>query len=340
VNTLKQLDELLYQMIELNASDLHLNHNTKITFRLDGKIKKIGPYIAGDDIFGLLLSAQAISEGQQNKYHETGSCDFAYEIDNGVRFRGNLVKARGEYSCVLRRIPNEIIPIEKLGLPATIKKLADSHYGMILMTGPTGSGKSTTLASIIDYINETREIHIATVEEPLEYIHPQKKSLVTQREVGKDTPSFAESMRDVLRRDPDVILVGEMRDYETISSAVTASETGHLVFGTLHTTTAAHTISRITGVYPSGEQDKIRNQLAENLKAVINQRLFPKPGGGRTACYEIMVVNEEMRELIRRGDLNQLQEAMKRARKEGNLLMSDSINYAKQQGMIESHISW
>jgi twitching motility protein PilT len=223
-------------------------------------------------------------------------------------------------------------------VPQISKRLVSNHWGLVLVTGPTGSGKSTTLASMVDYINENNRYHIVTVEHPLEYIHQNKKSIITQREVGRDTPSFAESMKDVLRQDPDVILVGEMRDYETVSAAVTNAETGHLVLGTLHTNTAPHAIGRVVDMYPFEQQYSVRNQLASNLRGVINQRLLPKPGGGRTALYEVMIVNDEIRSLIRKGETDRIYEAMRNAKHEGNQLMDDVLEDAKAKGLIYPNV--
>lgn len=334
---MNDLDQLLMEMIDRGASDIHLNHESRITFRIDGEIHQVGPYIKGQEIFDLALFA--LEPSQQKIYHTKKSVDFSYEVA-GTRFRGSLISQRGEPSCVFRKINSEIFPIDTLGLPPVIKELANSNWGLILVGGPTGSGKSTTLASIVDYINENKALHIATVEHPIEYIHKNKKSIVTQREVGKDTPSFAESMKDILRQDPDVILVGEMRDLETISAAITNAETGHLVFGTLHTNTAPHAISRIVDVYPVEQHHNVRSQLASNLKAVINQRLFPKPGGGRTPVFEVMVVNDEMRDLIRNGEHQKLHDVMRKYPEEGNILMQDSIKEAYEKGLLYDNVRW
>lgn len=332
---MNDLERLLSIMIEKNASDLHLNHNSKISYRVDSEIVQSEVSIEGDDIFQLALFA--LSSEQQRTFHMTKSIDFSYEFEK-YRFRGSLVYQKGQPSCVFRRINANIISIDDLGAPIVAKKLVNTHWGLVLVTGPTGSGKSTTLASMVDYINENKPYHIVTVEQPLEYIHKNKKSIITQREVGKDTPSFAESMKDILRQDPDVILVGEMRDFETVSAAVTNAETGHLVLGTLHTNTAPHAINRIVDLYPVEQHYSVRSQLASNLKGVINQRLLPKPGGGRTAIYEVMIINEEMRDLIRKGKSEYLYEAMKKARSEGNILMDDSLEEAKRNGLIYPNV--
>jgi twitching motility protein PilT len=289
--------------------------------------------IDGDDIFSLLVHAKAISSEDQRTYFMERSVDFSYEL-GGTRFRGSLIYQKGKPSCVLRKINADILTMEQLKLPPIIKNLIDTDWGMVLVTGPTGSGKSTTLASVVDFINERKPYHIATVEHPLEYIHKNKKSIITQREVGKDTPSFASSMKDILRQDPDVILVGEMRDHETISAAVTNAETGHLVLGTLHTNTAPHAINRIVSVYPVEQHFSVRNQLANNLRGVVNQRLVPKPGGGRTALYEIMVIDDEMRKIIREGRDEELYSVMRKNKHNGNILMEDSMKIAKQKGLM------
>lgn len=333
------LDTLLQTMIEWNASDLHLNHNMKIAYRVDGKIVQTEVYIEGRTIFDMLMAAGAVTTEQQTRFHDTKAISFSYVYQKS-RFRGSLVWVRGQYSSVLRRINDTIIPLDQIGLPDGVKKILNSTWGLVLVTGPTGSGKTTTLASVVDHINTTKEYHIATIEEPIEVVHRPKKSIVTQREVGRDTPNFPEAMRDVLRRDPDVILIGEMRDLETVSTAVTAAETGHLVFGTLHTNTAPSSISRIVDIFPAIQQDNIRSQLAGNLRMIINQRLFSKIGGGRLPVYEIMMVTDEMRRMIRKNELELLEDEMRKSRNYGNIMMSDSINMAKQKGLIDKNIYW
>lgn len=315
---MNDLERILQTMIDRGASDIHLNHNARISYRIDGEIKQDGPYIKGDQVFSLALFA--INSDQQRIYFEKKTIDFSYAVGK-TRFRGSLIYQQGYPSCVFRKINSEITPIDQLNLPPVIKEMAMLSWGMILVTGPTGSGKSTTLASIIDYINENKSGHIATIEEPIEYVHVNKKSIVTQREVGKDSSSFPESMKTVLRQDPDVILVGEMRDLDTVSAAVTNAETGHLVLGTLHTNTAPQSIQRIVDMYPEMLQHNVRAQLANNLKMVVNQRLVKKEGGGREAQYEVMVVNEEIRELIRTGKDNLIYEAMAKSPQDGNIIM-------------------
>ncbi|MFP3725789.1 PilT/PilU family type 4a pilus ATPase [Priestia filamentosa] len=316
---MNDLERILQTMVDKGASDLHLNHNTRISYRIDGKIVQDGPIIRGDQVYALALFA--ISAEQQRIYYEKKSIDFSYALGK-IRFRGSLIYQKGQPSCVFRRINTEVIPIDELNLPPVIKEKALLSWGMILVTGPTGSGKSTTLASILDYINEQRFGHIATIEEPVEFIHKNKNCIVTQREVGRDSSSFAESMKTVLRQDPDVILVGEMRDLETVSAAVTNAETGHLVLGTLHTNTAPQAIQRIVDMYPPEQARIVRAQLANNLKMVINQRLVPLESGGRKALYEVMVLNEEMKDIIRSGKDELLYEAMEKAPEIGNIIMN------------------
>lgn len=339
---MNDLDRLLQKMIDLNASDLHLNHNAPISFRVDGLIKQTEIIIDQDSIYELLTRSGAIKSEQQKQYSINKSVDFAYtsEALDRLRFRGSLIKQKGKHSCVFRKINTEPPRFEDMGLPEVVENMINSNWGLVLVTGPTGSGKSTTLASMIDYINEKNQYHIATIEHPLEYVHKNKNSIVTQREVGRDTPNFAESMKDVLRQDPDVILIGEMRDFETVTAAISNAETGHLVFGTLHTNTAPHSITRMLSFFPQEQHFSIRNQIADSLKGILNQRLLPKPGGGRTAVHEVLVVDDGMRELIREGKTNELYPYMERNRKKGNLIMTDSINWAKQKGLIYPNVQW
>lgn len=334
---LKDIDRLLEMMIQLGASDMHLAHNAKLTYRVDGKIRQTNKFVSGDDIFALAL--QMLEQTQVRTYNKELRVDFSYQYEQ-TRFRGILGKQRNQSHLVMRRINATITPFDETSLPPIIKDIVQSSWGMFLVTGPTGSGKSTSLASVIDYINETKPLHIVTIEEPLEYLHENKQCFVTQREVGRDTLSFPDSMVDVLRQDPDIILVGEMRDLETVSAAVTNAGTGHLVFGTLHTNTAPQAIERIIDLYPEQLRPSVLGQLATNLRGILNQRLVPKPGGGRTAIYELMVINEEMRVAIRENRFYDLYEIMERYRHEGNILMTDSIKEAKAKGLMEGDIVW
>lgn len=341
MNQKREIDILLQEMIDHNASDLHLQHGAKISFRIDTEIEqigsKLGDYISGDDIFQVLIPA--LDKNEQHHFRREGSVDFSYALGD-VRFRGSLIHGNGHPSCVLRIINSEIIPLEKLGLPPVVKTFADSSWGVVLVTGPTGSGKSTTLASMVDYINTNKKMKIYTAEQPLEYIHQNKKSIIMQRQVPNDTPTFAQSMIDALRQDPDVILVGEMRDDDTISSAMTSAETGHLVMSTLHTNSAPETIRRILNEYPVSEHDKIRGQLASNLRGVVSQRLFKNPNGGKTALFEIMVMDEDIRTLIRENRIDDIYSVMKEKPEAGNMLMIDSLAKAQAKGLVGKHIKW
>ncbi|MCK2000663.1 PilT/PilU family type 4a pilus ATPase [[Brevibacterium] frigoritolerans] len=330
-------EEFLKTMVEIDASDLHLVHNNPVAFRVDGSIVKTTKFIKGKDVFKILIESKAINDYHINNFHEFKSANFAYTY-SGIRFRGNLSQARNEYTMVVRRLSDKAIPVDEIGLPNRVLEEIQRSFGLILITGPTGSGKTTTLTSLIDFINRTKEKHIATAEDPIEFVHRPIKAIVTQREVGVDTPTFAAAMKDVLRRDPDVILIGEMRDLETIENAVISAETGHLVFGTLHTNTAASSIDRIVNVFPVLQQQNIRSQLATNIRMIVNQRLFPKIGGGRVPAYEVLFPNKEMRTAIREGRLEDLEELMEQYKDGGNILMKDAILDLKNKGLIDPNI--
>lgn len=332
-----ELNVLLKEMLRLGASDLHMAHKKKITYRIDMRMKQVGPIITGEEIYEILLVA--LSTNQQTEFLEKGSIDFAYEME-GHRFRGSLAQKLGEPGCVIRQINSTIYSIDELGLPQILKEISDYNWGMVLITGPTGSGKTTSLAGIIDYVNENNEKHITTIEQPIEYKHPNKKCFITQREVPTDSPTFEQGVIDALRADPDVILVGEMRDLPTVSAAMTGAETGHLVFGTLHTNTAPASINRIVSIYPESEHNKTRGQLAASLRAIVAQRLFPNPKGGKTALFEIMVVNDEIREAIRLGKIQDIYPLMKKYKNEGNVLMEDQIREAKAKGILSERVKW
>lgn len=328
------LEGLLKQMIELEASDLHLVHNNPIAFRISKRMVKTKIYIKGQDIFKMLVEAKAIDDYHINSFHEDKAANFAVSY-SGVRFRGNLVQVRGNYSCVLRRLSDKAIPLSEIGLPKQVIDAIKKDTGIILITGPTGSGKTTTLTSLIDYINETKDVHIATAEDPVEFVHQPKRSVVTQREVGVDTPSFAQALKDVLRRDPDVILIGELRDIETIENALVAASTGHLVFCTLHTNSCALSIDRFVNVFPPMLQNNVRSQLADNLRMIVNQRLVPKIGGGVTPAYEVMFPNRAIKRAIKAGDVERIEELMKEGEKDGNILLEDAILKLKESGKVQ-----
>lgn len=293
------MSDLLTLVVEEEASDLHLTVGAPPVLRISGHLHPLdSDPLRLEDTERFMKSIT--SEDNQRKVREVGNCDFGFSFGEAARFRVSIMRQKGNVGLVLRQIPNQLLSLETIGLPPQVKDLLHRPRGLVLVTGPTGSGKTTTLASMIDYINENRDCHILTVEDPVEYYHKHKKSIVNQREVGVDIPNFADAIRAALRQDPDVILVGEMRDLETIQAAVTAAETGHLVFGTLHTTGAARTVDRIVDSFPTNQQEQIRTQLSSTLQAVISQNLLKrcdKPG--RIAAYEYMTTTPSIQALIR-----------------------------------------
>ena len=292
------INELLDMVVKQGASDLHIQVGQSPALRVDGSIYAVdGDPLTPEGTEELMRSIT--SPTNQDRLKESGGIDFGFSFMDCARFRVSVLRAKGAYGMVLRQIPSEILSFEELGLPETVKELISRPRGLILVTGPTGSGKSTTLASMIDWINTRSDGHIITIEDPIEYYHPHKNCILTQREVGVDVPSFADAVRAALRQDPDVILVGEMRDLETIEAAVGAAETGHLVLGTLHTTGSARTVDRIIDAFPSNMKDQIRIQLASSIVAVISQVLCKKVSGGRVAAFEIMVTTTSISQLIR-----------------------------------------
>ena len=292
------MNDLLELMVEQGASDLHLQVGQPPTLRLHGSMAPIdGPALTPLDTEKLMLAITP--DGHVANVKLNGGTDFGFAFSDKARFRVSVLKSKANYGLVLRQIPVRMFSLRDIGLPDKIRELLYRPRGLILVTGPTGSGKSTTLASMINYINEARDGHIITIEDPIEYYHDHKKCVVTQREVHVDVPSFSEALRRALRQDPDVILVGEMRDLETIEAAISAAETGHLVFGTLHTNSAAKTIDRIVDAFPANMKDMIRTQLSSSLVAVISQVLCKRVGGGRIASYEIMVNTTSIGSLIR-----------------------------------------
>src|SRR3989304_5254566 len=299
------ISELLAFVVKNKASDLHLSSGLPPMIRVHGDIRRINlPAMEHKDVHNMMYDI--MNDGQRKFYEENLECDFSFAIPNLARFRVNaFVQLRGA-AAVMRTIPSKIQSLEDLKCPAIFKEIADQPRGMCLVTGPTGSGKSTTLAAMVNHINENEFGHILTVEDPIEFVHESKKCLINQREVGPHTLSFSNALRSALREDPDVILVGEMRDLETIRLALTGAETGHLVFGTLHTSSAAKTIDRIVDVFPAAEKEMVRAMLSESLRAVISQTLLKKIGGGRVAAHEIMIGTPAIRNLIRENKVAQM----------------------------------
>ena len=293
------MSDLLQLVVSEGASDLHIRVNTPPTIRVHGILHRVeGPPLKPEDSEELMRSITSEEHIQHTR--ERGGADFGFAFGDLARFRVSVFKEKGNFGVVLRQIPNKLLSMEQIGIPPSAKELLYKPRGLVLVTGPTGSGKTTTLASMIDIINSERdEVHIITIEDPIEYYHTHKKALVTQREIGVDVPNFAEALRRVLRQDPDVILVGEMRDLETMEAAISAAETGHLVFATLHTNGAAKTIDRIVDAFPSNMKDMIRTQLSSSIQAVISQVLCKRIGGGRVASFEIMINTTSISSLIR-----------------------------------------
>ncbi len=330
----QQIDDLLTKAVELHASDIHMTIDSPPVFRINGDLKRFGsePIV---EQFTMGVAKATVPDKLFTAFKEQGQIDYSYEVPNVARFRVNAFQQRGVTSLAFRTIPTDIPTIESLQMPGILKSLADTKQGLILVTGPTGSGKSTTLASMIDYLNQTSRKHILTLEDPIEYMHSHGSSIVDQREVGFDTDSFADGLRAALRQDPDVILVGEMRDLETISTAITAAETGHLVLATLHTWSAASTIDRIIDVFPHGQQAQIRVQLAGVLTAVLSQRLLPtKDRSGRRAATELMIKNAAIANLIRSEKVHQIPNVIQTNRAMGMHMMNASVKELLDGGII------
>src|SRR6201996_7046439 len=320
-----QIDRLLEAVVARKASDLHLAVGKPPVLRMHGHMKELATKVLdGEDTTALMKSITP--ERIQQEFEETGSGDFGFAYGDEARFRVSIFKQRGFASLVLRRIPNNIMTFEQIGLPKMAEQICRRPRGIFLVTGPTGSGKTTTLATMIDYINTNFDRHIITMEDPIEYYHQHKKSVVVQREIGTDVPSFSEALRRALRQDPDVMLVGEMRDLATISSAITAAETGHLVFGTLHTSGAASTINRIIDAFPTDQQEQVRVQLSGNLIAVLSQALCPRADtDGMMAAYEFMYVTPGIQNLIRENKSFRIDSEIQTGKKFGMQLLDDNL---------------
>jgi len=325
--------ELLAFSVKHNASDLHLSSGLPPMIRVDGDIRRINvPALEHKVVHALVYDI--MNDKQRKDYEEFLETDFSFEIPGLARFRVNAFnQARGS-SAVFRTIPSKVLTLEDLGCPQTFKEIVDVPRGLVLVTGPTGSGKSTTLAAMMDYKNDSDYSHILTIEDPIEFVHSSKKCLINQREVHRDTLGFAEALRSALREDPDIILVGELRDLETIRLALTAAETGHLVFGTLHTSSAAKTIDRIIDVFPAGEKSMVRSMLSESLRSVIAQTLLKKIGGGRIAAWEIMVGTPAIRNLIREDKVAQMYSAIQTGQAHGMQTMDQALKELVQRGIV------
>ncbi|MGN6504443.1 MAG: type IV pilus twitching motility protein PilT [Tepidisphaeraceae bacterium] len=320
-----QIDRLLETVVKRGVSDLHLAVGKAPTVRLHGGLRELQTKVLESDDTIAMMKA-ITPERIQQEFEETGSGDFAIAYGEAARFRVSIFKQRGNCSMVLRQIPNKLLTFDQIGLPRMAESICRRPRGLFLVTGPTGSGKSTTLAAMINWINENFDRHIITMEDPIEFYHKHKKSIVVQREVGVDVPSFSEAIRRALRQDPDVILVGEMRDTVTIGAAVSAAETGHLVFGTLHTNGAASTISRIIDAFPADQQEQIRVQLANNLIAVLSQTLCPRVDQeGRVAAYEFMYVTPSIQNLIRENKVFRIDSDIQTGKKYGMQLLDDNL---------------
>jgi twitching motility protein PilT len=334
------LSELLKKMIEMGGSDLHLSTNSPPRIRVHGKLRPLDmPPLTAADTKALAYSV--LTDAQKHRLEESLELDFSFGLKSLARFRGNIFHQRGAVAAVFRTIPWEIKGFEALGLPPIVKVLCDKPRGLVLVTGPTGSGKSTSLASLVNIINRTKPLHIMTVEDPIEFLHTHQRAIVNQREVGSDTESFAEALRHVLRQDPDVILVGEMRDIETISTALTAAETGHLVFATLHTQDAPQTVDRIIDVFPTSQQDQVRIQLAGSLEAVVTQQLIISSTGlGRVPVSEVMVCSPAIRNLIRSAKTHQIYSLMQTGGAQGMQTMDQGLARAVKAGRITEAVAF
>ena len=327
------ITELLAFSAKNGASDLHLSAGLPPMIRVDGDVRRINlPPMEHKEVHALIYDI--MNDKQRKDYEEFFETDFSFEVPGVARFRVNAFNQNRGAGAVFRTIPSKVLSMEDLGMGKVFQKIAETPRGIVLVTGPTGSGKSTTLAAMIDYINNTRYEHILTIEDPIEFVHESKKCLLNQREVHRDTLGFAEALRSALREDPDIILVGEMRDLETIRLALTAAETGHLVFGTLHTTSAAKTIDRVVDVFPAEEKSMVRSMLSESLQAVISQTLMKKNGGGRVAAHEIMIGTPAIRNLIREDKVAQMYSAIQTGAGLGMQTLDQCLQGLVQKGLV------
>ena len=335
---MRELDEILQEAVDRHASDIHITAGRPVIFRIDGDLRPLdGDKLTPEQIEELVVPLFADNDRLVETMEKTGEIDFAHSLYGRGRFRVNVFKQRGTLAMVMRLLPFKIPAPRELGLPASVQELCTRKRGLVLVTGATGSGKSTTLASLINMINKTYSKHIITMEDPIEYLHRHEKSIVNQREIGDDTESYAGALRAALREDPDVILVGEMRDLETIQTAITAAETGHLVFSTLHTNNAADTINRVIDVFPPHQQQQIRVQLASVIECVISQQLLPiQTGSGRVAAFEVMMGTSAVRNLIREGKAFQIPSMIQTSKKQGMQSMDDALYNLYIGGLISA----
>lgn len=335
-----QLDKYLKAMVEHGASDLHYCTGCKPILRKDGSIAALRSEETLDSQTVKSVLYEIMPPENEKQFNEVHDTDFAYELEGYGRFRCNVFMDHKGIGGVFRLIPTEILTCEQLGLPDSVKKFCTLSKGLVLVTGPTGSGKSTTLAALIDQINSTRSDHIITIEDPIEFVHKNKRCLINQREVHTHTKGFKAALRAALREDPDIVLVGEMRDLETTHIAIETAETGHLVFGTLHTTTAISTVDRLIDQFPSEQQQQIRTMLAGTLKGIVAQNLLKKKGGGRVAALEVLIVNAAVSSLIREAKNNQIMSIMQTAKKEGMTLLNDELAKYVKQDVVEAEEAW
>ena len=330
------ITELLAFSVKNKASDLHLSSGLPPMIRVHGDVRRINlPAMEHKDVHGMVYDI--MNDGQRKIYEETLECDFSFEIPNLARFRVNAFNQQRGAAAVFRTIPSKVLTLEELNCPKIFKEISEYPRGIVLVTGPTGSGKSTTLAGMVNHINENEYGHILTVEDPIEFVHESKKCLINQREVGPHTLSFSNALRSALREDPDVILVGEMRDLETIRLALTAAETGHLVFGTLHTSSAAKTVDRVVDVFPAAEKEMVRAMLSESLRAVISQTLLKtKDGNGRVAAHEIMIGTPAIRNLIRENKIAQMYSAIQTGQNFGMQTLDQNLIDMVRRNVVSS----
>ena len=332
------IEDLLKELVDRGGSDLHISNKLPPVARIDGKLTRLDhPFLSSEDVEAVIIPM--MSNEQRRHLEQEWELDFSYGVENIGRFRVNFYKDKGCYAAAFRTIATTAPQLEELGMPPIVTTIAEKPRGLVLVTGPTGSGKSTTLAAMIDYINRTRPEHILTIEDPVEFVHTSKVSIIHQRELGMDTRTFANALKSALREDPDIILVGEMRDHETIALALTAAETGHLVFGTLHTSSASQTIDRIIDVFPEGQQQQIRVQLANSLVAVFSQTLLPKvqPDGtkkGRVMAQEIMVVTPAIANLIREAKAAQIYSTIQTSSGSGMQTLESALSALYKQGLV------